>query len=546
MEKVLFVSITVFGILLRLLYSLSSASDENVTFWLIKRQEKSRWVNYDVPDSIIEGFYGYPVLIQFLVGKLPSGVQVILGRIFNILPDVLIGIALYIIAKIYYNSFGLLTLTNSLMILKPELIVTFFYLSSPVLLPSTSRMKTIKGRSWGGLFVFFYLIFVFYFLESHKYIFLLPIIFLGLLIILTSLFAFQVLILFTLFLSCIEVSFYPVLTLALVFIISFVFPKIKAKEPIIFFLNHKIWYWRNYSKGTTASPRRNLRNLVLLPYYLFKRPALFCRLIYNELPPAIFILSMPELIIILFLLLKKGNLFIYFAAMPIFSFSWKVVLISVVIFMFVCFRRLSFMGQAERYSEYSIPFLSLLVPYFYYKEFGYTTALNLLAVLMLLHVLVIMSNFLYDNKALLFQREPEKDEDVNEMLNWMINNNVGGENIFTIPVKLGFQLSYLAQESNVSSNLKFYYKFIKKNGEWGFKYYEEDTGGLVEGLGGLERSKEVLKIGPERLRKQYNAGHILIDKSYLGGLREEWGDFIIKNKVAHENGQYLLVEMKDG
>jgi len=83
MEKVLFVSITVFGILLRLLYSLSSASDENVTFWLIKRQEKSRWVNYDVPDSIIEGFYGYPVLIQFLVGKLPSGVQVILGRIFN-------------------------------------------------------------------------------------------------------------------------------------------------------------------------------------------------------------------------------------------------------------------------------------------------------------------------------------------------------------------------------------------------------------------------------------------------------------------------------
>ena len=83
-ELLLVVLVFGFGGLLRLVFSTAETTDQWVSFWLIGRQRRSRWISYETGDSMVEGTYGYPSLQHFLISRLPKRFWGIAGRVSNL------------------------------------------------------------------------------------------------------------------------------------------------------------------------------------------------------------------------------------------------------------------------------------------------------------------------------------------------------------------------------------------------------------------------------------------------------------------------------
>lgn len=542
MNILILILILVLGMLLRLMFSALRSADEDTSLWLVRRHERLRWISYHLEDSVIDGYYAYPALIQYLMSRIPERARFTLGRLLNIVPDLLMAVILYWLAKETYRPVSPAEQTSLLLILRPEVMVVLLYLTSPMLLPSTSRIKGIKGRTWGELFVFLYFLAAFYRPGGGCYLMLVPMIILALLCFLTSQFALQALLLFSILLSLFELSVFPVLGFILAAGVAFALPPLRAKEPLVFYLQHKVWYWRNFTKGTTAAVRSNLKHTLLLPYYLIASPAKFCIMVFHHLPPAVFVLFLPEMVLLLWITAWSGAPWHYFDAEPLLGYSWRLSLASLVVFALVCFRRLSFMGEAERYWEYCLPFVMLVVPRCLYREYGAEQTCNLLVVLVLLHLVVVLANWTRKNGRLLFTFQNEQEGPYIDMCTWMSRNLHEGV-LITVPNKLAYKVSYFFLKEGVKNRLKFYYKFLKRPGELGFRYYEEDMGGLEKTESGFGPSKEVLRKTPQEMQQQYEASHMLVEKRYQDGLEQQWGDFVDRNQVLYENGQYLLLRI---
>ena len=50
--------------------SVTPTTDEDVSLALQKRQEDKKWINYSLTDSLVEGYYGYPVFLHFVISKI--------------------------------------------------------------------------------------------------------------------------------------------------------------------------------------------------------------------------------------------------------------------------------------------------------------------------------------------------------------------------------------------------------------------------------------------------------------------------------------------
>ena len=93
----------------------------------------------------------------------------------------------------------------------------------------------------------------------------------------------------------------------------------------------------------------------------------------------------------------------------------------------------------------------------------------------------------------------------------------------------------------VHGRYEFYYKFILRNNETGFRYYEEDTGGYEKVLDGWIESKEIFKATPHALSKRYGATHLLINKKYEAGLSKVWGgELDLFHRPVFENATYAV------
>ena len=158
-------------------------------------------------------------------------------------------------------------------------------------------------------------------------------------------FAFQVMVLISLILSLLSFSFYPMIYLVGFLLILFFINQLKAKEPILFYFNHKIWYFKNFSKDTKAK-NRELFSIIKWKNFINKPKLILHDLLRNQ-PILIILFSLPELFFLLDYL--KLNI----ADNPLISFSWNLIISTIILFLLTSTKYFSFLGQSERYFEYT-------------------------------------------------------------------------------------------------------------------------------------------------------------------------------------------------
>ena len=509
--------------------SITPSTDEDVSLALQKRQEGKKWINYTVADSLVDGYYGYPIFIHFIISKISKKNRWFVGKFVNIFSDILVGIFIYLITNkligvtLYsYFNYGH--------------IASLLYITSPILVPVTSRMKTIKARSFGSMLIFFYFYLMYLMMSSFNFGLLIALFFISFLIVISSMFAFQVMVLISLILSLLSFSFYPMIYLVGFLLILFFINQLKAKEPILFYFNHKIWYFKNFSKDTKAK-NRELFSIIKWKNFINKPKLILYDLLRNQ-PILIILFSLPELFFLLDYL--KLNI----ADNPLISFSWNLIISTIILFLLTSTKYFSFLGQSERYFEYTLPFICLLVVFTLYTR--YEPDFNLIVVLLITiwHIIIIVINFIFSNTSL-FGDKKKIDFSFKEVIDFLDQNYGSGGNVMTNPTKLGFRASAYSN----SNNFKFYYKFMKKKNEIGFKYYEKDTNGIVKKNEKFIESKEIISLTPEEMITKYKIKFLIIENKneILEGVELMWKNKYLKlqENIIFQNNHYILYGLKN-
>jgi hypothetical protein len=278
--------------------------------------------------------------------------------------------------------------------------------------------------------------------------------------------------------------------------------------------------------------------MIALPICAVTDPQRFVRLWFRELTPIIALYSAPVVLVLLVMWLTGWPGWHSVAVSPALEYLWAIVLASVVAFVLTSLRPLLFLGEAERYFEYSAPAFCILLPVLL-VQLPEAARENWLWVLLLLHLAVVYSSAVYVKRADIAKSSIELPGSLAEVIDWC-GKHLNEARVAPVPMKLSFALSYALRDSDRS--FEYYYRFILRDGETGFRSYEEDTGGLTRWREGWSESLDVFKIGPEDLSDKYGITHLLVSRRYAEGLRRTWGptEAAILDTPIFENDEYTL------
>ena len=205
----------------------------------------------------------------------------------------------------------------------------------------------------------------------------------------------------------------------------------------------------------------------------------------------------------------------------------------VICFLFTSLELFKFLGQPQRYMEYSLPFYSILISWF----FIHLNRIDILYFIILFNIilsLMIFFIFIYKKKN---QVDLQKTKEFKSIVGWL-NKNAINKNILINPVKLSYLFSYQQLYKTLDNNIKFYFRNILRKHEYGFQYYHEDCscdfGSEFEGF--IQKDAKYLK-------KKYNINYILLDKNYLNFLSSKsvMKNFnIAKKKILFTSKNFII------
>ncbi len=152
MELIFILSLTFF---LRLIFIFARNTDDYVHFWNIRllKETKGNWKK-KAPNSVIEGWRGYPVLHHKVISLFPEKHWDVAGKTLNILYDCLSILFLYFIAEF-------LLLKNNIPLKSDNAfsyqgLICLVTATTPILSPFTSRIRTIGARTMGSFLSLIY------------------------------------------------------------------------------------------------------------------------------------------------------------------------------------------------------------------------------------------------------------------------------------------------------------------------------------------------------------------------------------------------------
>ncbi len=339
------------AVAIRLPWSMMRTGDDWVGCWMLTRQREHPF-KLEMEDSAIGGFFGYPPLQYVLIGLLPRQWQTVAMIHSSSVYDAIVA------AIVTYMAGPLAGL---------------LYLTSPLLLPINHRLGGYKTRSLGGLLVFLWFLALW-----SGYWWAAPVI--GILIILGSQFGLQAILFVTPIVALATWTWEPLAALGLTFIPALFHVKHNPVRQVWSTRwNHWKWYFRNQSEINVAD-RNRIKD--------WRNPT--WKLALAKTSWTIALLGAPEIIYWLFL-------------PPISAYPDAIILGCLWIFILTSFRKLLFLGEAERYLEFAVPFAAVLLS-------AHTTP-SLAGALIALHVAASFLNFWYlhrhDFKAL---HQPLTDE----------------------------------------------------------------------------------------------------------------------------------------
>ncbi len=450
-----------FNFILRIIFSISKSNDEYIHLWVIDRLANKGY-SYQVNNAVHGDHLGYPSLAHYIISRFKRKNWILAGSILNAIYDCIAVLLIYV--------FGILLLHSGYLNgIDPDLNLPFYaaliFGTSPILFPITARLKTFGGRTFGGLFSLLYYASMFLALQEPLSIFSVMTALFAFIIIISSVFTTQSIVIITVFISACYLSIIPIVLMLAGFLIGMLFPVFNVKQLVTFKFKHMDWYKRNKA-GTKANDRNILKEYFLLPVYLFTKPKKSLNLIFNKLTLVIAIYSIPVLVLVSFFFIIRQEVFIEYLTDPLLKFLIIVTGGGVFAFGLISLKRFSHWGQAERYLEYIAPTVSLLLLIL----IGYYQLSQIwLLPLVLIQITTILVLYLFIQQNEFRKNIKLHDRTSKEVLSW-INNARVDTKILTIPLKNSYSLSCLAANENV----KYYYNFLCSKDE-GMEYMERDS-----------------------------------------------------------------------
>jgi hypothetical protein len=494
---------------------------------MIKRRKCfGNLMQHDVADSVIKGYRGYPPLPHYLVSLFPEKAWLVAGKFLNVTYDIIAINIVYFFSSILFTGVWKINLEGTL---DAPTAVTLLYATSPILHPPTPRLLGIGGRTMGNVFCLLYVAILGYAFLSHEYLFYLICIPIGWTIVLSSQFGMQFILFCSFFLSILYLNPVP-LGLAIVMLFSgMAIPKLGIKKLLQRKLDHFVWYVRNSSKGTTASNKNKLRDMIRLPVYLFKQPKKFLDLCFMDLTPILAAYSVPPLLIFTyyFIITPFSDIITLFSNNSVVLFLSFLSIATILTFIVTSVRPFLFLGEAERYLEYGASFIYCLFVYYVSKNNINSVIIFYVTVF---QVTAILANFLFTELRTtgLKRLRLNSNERFMDMIEFLRGHR--GMRILSIPTKLAFKIAIFLDNTDT----KFYYDNISKHDKIdGIRYMEEDHVVL-----------SYVKPDMEYFARKYGINILVAQKIALVGSRSLGIDYDFRDQQqVFENEEYIVYKI---
>jgi len=513
------------GFILRLPFSFYGASDEYSHMWMIKQRKKFRNLYKDnVDNSLIEGYRGYPPLSHYIISLFSERYWLLVGRLLNLLYDLIATIIVYYIASFLFENAWHLSLKG---VISAPTAAALLYATSPIFYPVTARLRGIGGRTMGNMFFLIYIILFSYAFLTNSYLVYLLCFPVGWLIILSSQFAIQCLVLCSLCLSVLYLNLIPIMLICVVMFSGILIPKLGIRKLLQRKIDHYIWYIRNwYRKKTAISNRNRLKDILMLPFYLVKKPKHFFYLYFKEITPLIAAYSVPPLLIFAFWIIRSPQTTSLFTDNEPILFLTSLSISTLFLFIFASLRPFLFLGQAERYFEYSAGFIYIL---FIYRICNANINPNIIFWVLSFQLAVIIMNFIFTQKESPFKGfKSGKIDSFNTLVDFLKSNR--DLKILSIPTKWNFKLATHLDDTDAL----FYYDNISRHNKIdGIRYMEDDHIFL-----------HYVKSDMRYFMNKYGINTVVIQKEALDNAKSLDVEYKFENRdKIFENDKYLVYKI---
>ncbi|SHI75836.1 hypothetical protein SAMN02745165_00782 [Malonomonas rubra DSM 5091] len=467
----------------------SATSDTNFHIWFsntfFKTNKSLSHKKY--PGSIVDGKIVYPPIPHIFLSFVKKKYICFVGAFLNILFDYFSAVVCYWVVVIYLNE---LPMGIDGQILSRPFISSILFATTPLLHPVNARLTGIGGRTIGPFLILVYFCFlgnVLIYDELFYVVFLGPI---ALLIILSSQFALQVLLFFSAFLTLFYMDILPLGLALVVVFLSFKFNIFGTREQLVGKIQHLKWY---LDKNANPKPlNRNTLDVLLAVLGFSKNPGRACMLLFKRVTPFILAYSLPCFWALVYIFWTK-SFHSFQGGQTIELYFCLMITISFIVFVLTSFRPLIILGEAERYVEYTVPFMCFVLVFFA----AYSGVDWILPYVVIVNVLFVILNYMILSEDII--RLNLKTESLQLFDDQLIKflSSISGLRCVTIPLKLSYSLS-----SSLSSEHKFYFPAI----------FTEKDGLLYT----LEDCVVYDKIKPaiSKLSNKYNLNYLVVENNY--------------------------------
>lgn len=456
------VLILIFAFCLRALFFFHPGSDQSIHLWLIRRAKRNGFRDKTSRDSLIPGVMGYPCLWHYLCGFMPqrfgtTGIYLAIDLL-----DCAGIVGMWLLAEYFFGLYhvnwsGDFPLT-------PAQCVAVTYAFMPIYLPIQARITGMGSRVFGNLLGVAFLVAMGFAITDNSLLWYGVCFVLNVLVILSSQFASQTAVFFTIGLSLAYLTPFPILVVVSGFLLGLLVPPLGVREVFRQRINHSWWYARVQKRVPFFANRNRLSLLASLPIDLFLRPKRAFHLLIHNCSFFIAAYSAVPLCVLLYWLFA-GQLPLHALwANPWSRYLVSIIGVSIVVFLLTSFRWLLFLGEAERYFEYSGWAICILMIWVMAVQ-GVSGGV-FLAVLAI-ELIGVMVNLCYRIIPLMKRMTVEAPA-LMEMVSFLTGNK--SERVISIPTKLAYRIGNYAPPDT----MQFYFNFIMSpTANDGFRYMME-------------------------------------------------------------------------
>ena len=518
------------GIAIRIPFLFLPSNDSWVALFHLERLRLRSWFDFTLQNSVFPARDGYPILLHLLVSRLPRRYWHAAGTALILSGDTLTAVLIYVTVMLHFGG-----TPPDIAGLPAPIIAALLFLTCPVLFTPMSRLRTLNSRVTGLPLVTFFFLLIYLYLSSPMSAAWTPAILIAatliaVVIYATSQFAAQVIVFFSVFLSLAYFDIGPALVVLSATGLCLI-PRLGLVPVLLHHRDFKIWYFRNYLKGTTAAERNSLASLRRT--IRENRPASWLSYFTRLNTLTIALIGVPALWAVLLIYVTEGGSIL---DSPLGQFSWYVILASLACFLVVSLPAMSFLGQAERYFEYSAPFLAIalvIVP-----------AFSIPAVIWSIFFLQVLGGalfFLATQPTFTRGRAALFSPNLLSIAEW-ITKNAPNARLLVNPVKYAYLLSVLAYRGLLPTAVRLYYRFALRPDEVGFAYFEKDITSPFD-----DSNETLVNRDPLEMREEYELTHLLLEKSHL----PFFGEASPYRRLAEdsrskliENEEFVLVDLR--